>query len=338
MSDEHDRDAIIARRAILLAGALAAVHCAAPPSTSGTASSGSDATGRPKGSGSSSGSTSGEPASSDFKPLVLKPFADLLTTLPPISVPASLPDGLEKQALIGHENVVKAELAQLEAVWNAFPSCAASEPDCRVKYRELSEKARPLFDRHGGIGGGFGCGSYSGETGTLAARRGRANAFLLQLKTQVEDQFEALAKAQSPAGEQEWRKLLANAKVQPPMPCLSPCPMPEIMPLMMNVLFSEGSDKLEQTRDIEHAVNQWKGNRKPSRIIVRGHRGVAETTKGLALSRAKNVAAALEKAGVSKKDITVISLEDTLPVEHPNSPEKAQNQRVDFNLDPASPN
>ena len=335
MSDEQDRDAIIARRAILLAGALAAVHCAAPPSTSGTASSGNDTT-RPPASGSSSGSASSQPTS-EFKAPTLRPFSELLKSRPPLSVPASLPNGLEKSALAGHENTVKAELAQFEAVWDAFPACAASEPDCRVKYRELSEKARPLFDRHGPFGG-FNCGSYSGETGTLAARRARANAFLLKIQTQIEEQFEALAKAQTPAGEQEWRKLWANAKVQPPMPCLSPCPMPELMPLMMNVLFAEGSDKLEQTRDIEQAANQWKGNRKPSKIVVRGHRNASETTKGLALSRAKVVAAALEKAGVAKTDITVLSLEDTLPVEHAESPEKAQNQRVDFDLDPASPN
>ena len=41
---------------------------------------------------------------------------------------------------------------------------------------------------------------------------------------------------------------------------------------------------------------------------------------------------------MAKKDLSVISLEDTLPVEHADSPEKAQNQRVDFELEPASPN
>jgi outer membrane protein OmpA-like peptidoglycan-associated protein len=333
MSDEHDRDAIMARRAILLAGALAAVHCAAP-SPNGTGSSGNDGSGRPQSSGTSG--PSNQPPTSDFKPLALPPFSELLTGFPPTSVPASLPDGLAKYALVGHEHAVKAELAQYEAVWNAFPSCAASEPDCRAKYRELSEKAKPLFDRRG-IFGGFGCGSYAGETGTLNARKMRANVFLQKLQAQIEEQFEALAKAQSPSGEQEWRKLLAGAKVQPPMPCLSPCPMPEVSPLTMNVLFSEGSDKLDHTRDIELAVNLWKGNRKPAKIIVRGHRNSSESAK-LALARAKNVAAALEKAGVAKKDLVVISLEDTLPVEHADSPEKAQNQRVDFDLEPASPN
>lgn len=336
MSDEQDRDAIIARRAILLAGALAAVHCAAPTS-SGSGSSGNDATGRTSGSGASSGGGTEQPPSSNFKPLALPAFSELLKGFPPTSVPASLPEGLAKQALIGHERAVKAELAQYEAVWNAFPSCGASEPECRAKYRELSEKAKPLFDRQG-ILGGFGCGSYSGQTGTLTARKMRANVFLQKLQAQIEEQFEALAKAQSPSGEQEWRKLLAGAKVQPPMPCLSPCPMPEISPLTMNVLFSEGSDKLAQTPEIELAVNMWKGNRKPAKIIVRGHRNSSETTKDLALSRAKAVAAALEKAGVAKKDLSVISLEDTLPVEHEGSPEKAQNQRVDFELEPASPN
>jgi outer membrane protein OmpA-like peptidoglycan-associated protein len=68
--------------------------------------------------------------------------------------------------------------------------------------------------------------------------------------------------------------------------------------MLMNVLFTEGSDKLEHTRDIEQAANQWKGNRKPSGIVVRGHRNTSETTKDLALSRAKVVAAALEKLGV----------------------------------------
>lgn len=334
MSDAEDRDAIIARRAILLAGALAAVHCAAPPTTSGGSASSIDVTTKPPGTGAGSNEP---PNTTGFTPLALPPFADLLKTLPPLSVPASLPEGLEKQALLGHERAIKSELAEFEAIWTAFPSCAASEPDCRVKYRELAEKARPIFTRRGGFGG-FGCGSYSGETGTLAARRGRASTFLAGLQTKIEEQFEALAKAQSPSGEQEWRKLWANAKVQPPTPCLSPCPMPEIQPLYMNVAFKDGSSDIEHTRDIEQAANLWKGNRKPAKIIVRGHRDASETTKDLAMTRAKKVAAALEKFGVPKTEMRVISLEDTLPIELATSPDKGQNQRVDFDLDPGMPN
>lgn len=337
MSDDaFDRDAILARRAILLAGALAAVHCTTPAPTTGTSGT---ATSTATTDGTAPPSGSGTPNAGGFKPLVMRPFTELLKPLPPSGVPDGLPDGPEKRSLVAHEAFVKAELEEYETIWTSFPDCAASDPDCRAKYRLLADRARPMLLRGGGLGG-FGCGGYNaGDTGTLFVRRQRFNTFLLRLRTQIEDQFEALAKAQSPSGEQEWRKLWANAKVQPPMPCLSPCPMPELTAVTATVLFADGSATLdgEAQRAVENAAASFKGNRKPATLVVRGHRNPGETQSGLASARAKAVADALEKAGLAKKDLRVVALEDLLPVELATGSDAGLNRRVDFDLDPGAP-
>lgn len=240
---------------------------------------------------------------------------------------------LEKQQFEWLETQLTSEYEAVRAVYTGAPSCDAADPSCRATWREIGNKAKAMYDATRGpmVGG---CGSANGETASLLGRRNHHRQYLLRLIGEAEQHLTDTAAAFSAQGEQEWRKLMANAKQVPPMPCLSPCPMPEVRAILHSIPFAEGTsafasqDRAKAT--LKTLATDFKSNSKPARIVVRGHADASEPKPAeLALARAKAVAAELVAAGVDKASVETFSYGSELPIARGSS---GDNRRVDFEV------
>lgn len=250
---------------------------------------------------------------------------------PPFGVPSQL-TGLELANLKRSEESLQLRYKEVQAVWVAVPSCDPQDPACRPAWRAIGEGMKKLFDqtRHG-IGGFGGCGEPSGNSASVVARRNAHDRYTKALVDELETQLSAMAATMSPQGEQEWLRLLANAKVVPPMPCLSPCAMPEVSELYQSVSFARDAATLGDAKAVEGVATIFKGNRKASTIEVRGHAGKDEKDPAsLAKARAQAVADALIKAGVPKASVRVTSFGADYPVAREDENGGDSNHRVDF--------
>ncbi len=333
MPDPVDRDAILARRALFLTTALAAVHCAAPhdggvaPSASATATGSPTATATPS-------ATSARDA-----PPKLPPFAEVVSGAPPLGVPAGIKEA-EKQRLVYLEADVKRDLEALRLVWERAPSCDAAAPDCRPEWRELGAFAKALYEQTRAPFFG-GCGATAGETASLTARRAAHNRYVTELIARVEQHLTAVAASFSPQGEQEWLRLMANAKKPPPMPCLSPCAMPDVSAVLAHVPFARDQSALRKDDPtmkaaLEQALGVHKAQRKPAKLIVRGHADAGEKDAvELAKARAKGVAEHLISQGLAKDRVEWVGLGVDYPIERTDrGDDRPENRRVDFDVAP----
>lgn len=320
--DTSDLEAILARRALLVSTALAALSCSSPegPTTETPTSSTATATVT---------STTVATGSASKPPPAIASWDEALKAAPPRGIPASMTK-LEKQQFEWLENQLTSEYDAVKAVYTGAPGCDAADPDCRAAWREVGAKAKAMYDATRGSGVG-GCGSANGETASLMGRRNQHRQYLLKLIGDAEQHLTDTAASFSPQGEQEWRKLLANAKQVPPMPCLSPCPMPDVRIIWNSIPFAEGSSALAAQDPAKATLKQlatdFKTNQKPARLIVRGHADPSEPKpQELALARAKAVAAELVAAGMDKASIEIFSYGSDLPI----SRTSGDNRRVDF--------
>ncbi|NUP09489.1 MAG: OmpA family protein [Polyangiaceae bacterium] len=332
MSDarDSDLDAILARRAMLISTALAALSCGSGGEGSPSVHPTGSTTDRPAVTATASASQSAR-----VPPAALRSWDEVLRDAPPRGIPASV-KGAEAQQLEWLERGLSSEYDTVKGVWTGAPDCDAASPDCRSKWREVGKLAKAMYDQtRGPIVAG--CGGAGGETATVIGRRAAHRRYVQKLITEAEEHLTAVAASFSPQGEQEWRKILANAKQPPPMPCLSPCAMPDVSTIVQSIAFAKDardvrSDDAAVTAAIQAIVATFKANRAPSKIVVRGHADAGEKDPAeLATARAKSVVALLLKAGLPKDSVTSVGLGADLPVER--SDEKgnaAANQRVDF--------
>lgn len=326
--DPSDRDAIIARRALLLSTALAALSCSssgegtAPPDPPGIA-------------GTSQPSTTTKVR----LPAPLPPWAEIAAKIPPRTVPASV-DAKERQRLESIEKESETKYQALQALWTSVPSCDPTQPPCRPAWQTASERLKALLDvmRDPLIAP---CDTESGRTATVIGRRNAHSQYIQSLMLQFKEHLRATATAFGPLAEQQWQKLEADALKPPPMPCLSPCPLPEVQSILDTFLFAknvatlDGNDPMVKLR-IETIVKLFQSNRAKSKIVVRGH---AEATEDnpveLAAQRAKSVTELLVLAGVSKGLAVTKSFGADLPLAHPTEADVlSENRRVDFETVP----
>lgn len=335
--DAGDREAILARRAALLSTALAAFACSSPrdpttePSGTGVATSTATVVATTE--------TSAKPKGQ--LPPPLRAWSDVLAKAPPRGIPPNA-SAAERRMLEYQEQALTGDYDVIKAVWEKIPACDAADPGCRPTWREEGERAKAMFDGlRMGPGGFGGCGGAQGETATLTQRAAAHRRYLETLMQEVEAHLTATAEAYSAQGNQEWQKILSNAKKPPPMPCLSPCAMPEVQQLLQSVSFAKGDATLKPTEAatksmLEAVVGGYKGNRGKSKIVVRGHASPDEPKPAeLAQARAKAVADWLIGAGIPKDRIEVKSYGADAPVERNDDEARASlNRRVDFEAVP----
>lgn len=333
--DSSDRDAILARRAIFLSTALAALHCSSPrdPATKPTSTYVvTDATSTSAATTSATARTSVRPASP------LPAWSEILRLAPPRDLPQNT-SANEKRELEYLEQALSLRYAAVKDVWEHVPDCDAADPGCRPRWREVGDKMKALFDATRGpmVGG---CGGARGFTGTVSGRDRAHRLYVADLMRRIEERLTEVAAGFSAGGEQEWRKLLANAKEPPPMPCLSPCMVPEVQELSQAILFDKNASTLREDATVksllEGVAATYKANRKPSSIEVRGHADPGETNpQELAKARAATVAKWLEKAGVPRAQLREKSFAADAPVDRSDKEDTAaQNRRVDFEAVP----
>lgn len=279
-------------------------------------------------------------------PPPLRPWSEVLAKAPPRGIPASATPS-ERQTFERQEQALTADYDVVKAFWEEVPACDAADSGCRASWRDAGQRAKAVFDAtRSGPGGFGGCGGAQGETATLNQRAAAHNRYIQALIDEAEAHFTATAAAYSPQGDQEWRKILANAKQPPPMPCLSPCAMPEVAQLLQSVSFAKGDASLKPAdpsvkSTLESVVGTYKSNRGKSKIIVRGHASADEPKPAeLATARAKAVTDWLVGAGIPKDRIQTKSYGADAPVDRNDDESKASlNRRVDFEAvaDPKPP-
>ncbi len=328
--DSSDRDAILARRAALLSTALAAFSCSSPrdPATEPSVNATTTVTAT-----STAAATSTATARTNT-PAPLRPWSEVMAAAPPRGAPPGA-SAQEKQSFEWLEQRLTNDYDTIKAMWEKPPACDAADPDCRPAWREAGTRAQTMFQttRPPSIGG---CGGASGETATLVGRRQAHNRYIAKLVEEIEAHYGAIAASFSAQGEQEWLKVLANAKKPPPMPCLSPCAMPEVSALLQAVAFAKDDAKLNATDPatkmaLESVVASYKGNRGKSKIVVRGHASADEAKPAeIAAARAKAVATWLVGAGIPKDRVETKAYGVDAPLERQDGPAAGQNRRVDF--------
>lgn len=326
--DDFDGDSIRARRALLISTALAALHCGGPgdgaiPSATETQTA----------SASVSSSAQTPPASASTPPVAapLRPWADVLAAAPPRGVPAAVA-GDEKRFLEGVEAELTARYEVVRVVWESTPACDPGQAACRPQWRELGAKFKTMYQSER-LPRGAMCGGPSFGSGAVAARQREHARYLSKLVDEIDAHLQATADSYSPMSAQEWLKQAANAKEQPPMPCLS-CAMPELLEISETVPFTKDSSALPAPASLTSIVDTFKLTRVPAKIVVRGHADAKESkTAELAKARAAAVASWLEKNGIAKDRIEVKSFDATWPIGRSETEAGANlNQRVDFEV------
>lgn len=324
-SEDPDRAAILARRAMFLTTALAALGCTAPGT--GPARTPGDAP---------AVSTPTEPAE-PAEPAVAAPqdsarpppraYADLEKLAPPRTVSDRLPAD-EKAELTELAAGLATAYARLARAYEATPTaCSPDDPKCEPTWASVVDDLRvvreAVEDPLCGMGGS------AGKLQRFAAHQ----RFLRAQADAIEAELAAAAK--------RWRaegKWTAWAQViSPPQPCLKcAMPTPRVVPAPYShdtplaIGFADGAaadpdaDAVQQLKaalDAEPAL----------KVVLRGHADPAEKDPdALALARAQAVQASLVALGVQASRLAVKSFGADLPIGPLATPEgRALNRRVD---------
>jgi outer membrane protein OmpA-like peptidoglycan-associated protein len=141
---EHDRDAILSRRALLVATAVAGLRCSSPRDRARPVSG---AVPEPSVTG-IAGVSSVAPAPSSADPIAVPPtkwipWSEVMTHAPPLDPPtSSLVSKRETEALRELSHRWKSRYAALGEAWDAFPAaCGVSE--CPERWASVEATARP---------------------------------------------------------------------------------------------------------------------------------------------------------------------------------------------------
>jgi outer membrane protein OmpA-like peptidoglycan-associated protein len=318
---DHDRDAILARRALFISAALAGFACTsqAPPSEPEPQVQ----------------SDTPSPATTevDGKPIAgpidgKRPaWTEVMAAAPPLDVPPGLAEA--DHALMQNLAVnLQATYAQLEQIWNTLPACPPSQAAC-VDWANTIHAISVVQDD----GGESLCGDPPEITNTYLERRNVHRRYIGQLAQLLLADLDAAAQAHTDAADvAAWTSLREGSDEPRPMPCLS-CVAPQAWPVVEVVQFAAGQDTLaaDHAGVVANVVSTQQTNRK-AKLVVRGHADPSEADPdALGRRRAEAVAAELIKRGVDKKQIEIRSYGATLPITRdPN--QAALNQRVDFQV------
>lgn len=314
---DHDREAILARRALFISAALAGLGC-----------------------------TTHEPASEpepdpvvDQQPVVppeqpgqplagpgdgKRPsWAEVMAGAPPLDVP----EGLTKQdqELLTHlGDDVRRRYEMIEKIWTTLPSCQPSAADCEGWAAAVRTIAEAEED-YGPL-----CG-YSPEVNYTFVERKRAHlAYVNEVAALLLADLDALALALH--DQTAWEQQRAGLDEALPRPCLS-CARPSAFPVLDAVGFDAGQGTLTTKQDyVLDGVVRTHANNGKALLIVRGHADASEAEADtLARERAEAVAKALIGRGIKKGDIEVRSYGTKLPIRRESS---EFNRRVDFEVVP----
>lgn len=232
------------------------------------------------------------------------------------------------------ESLLDERYRTLEEGWRSIPTCDPHDPSCRDAWRAAGDRMKKLQDlTRASITGG--CGGLTGQTATIVARRDAHQRSVAELLSQLEAHLSAVAASMSALGEQDWQRLLSNAKIVPPMPCLSPCMRPELSDLLLSIGFAKDASQLDDPLKTLDRVKASVGpNFASARIVVRGHASSDEAKPDeLARARSQVVFDALVKAGVPKSQLVLESFGTTYAATR----EPEGNRRVDFSVEATSP-
>lgn len=340
--DSVDREAILARRALFLSSALAALSCspASPSGTSTTPTVKVTSVPTPNTGGATvpTGTSTGPDVDRQPPKVAQKPWEEVVAAAPPRTVSTKLSKG-EQEELNQLNTWLDKAYASVREIWAANPGCDPAKPDCRDGWRALGEKTR-IANEHAGTFSRALCGPSDTNPPTYSLRLARHRAFLGQLLADAVEHKNQIAASYSAQGEQEWRKIAANATTPPPMPCLS-CAPPQVYPIGAFVSFADGSDALD-TNDpkVQSALTALKDGigRQPNtaqgKVRVRGHADPKERdVDRVALGRAKAVVAWLGKNGVDPKRLEAVGIGAEATIANGATAEgAAANRRVDIEL------
>lgn len=315
---DHDRDAILARRALFISTALAGLACTTheppeqpDPQTQQHAVAPREVEGDPV------QPTDGTRPS----------WSEIMAAVPPLEVPKGLSKN-ETDLLTGLESSMRQRYAELEKVWTTLPGCAPSQADCEAWAASVNAVMSTQIDW------GALCG-YSPEiTSSYLEREGAHEAYLRQIGDLLLADLDAAAKAHTAAADvTAWNDLRASIMLGQPQPCLS-CMAPTAEPVLERVAFEDGQAALaaDVNADVLARVVKIHENNRKARLIVRGHADPSEPDPdGLAKRRAETVATELIQLGVRKAELDVRSYGASLPLTR-DAAQAERNRRVDFEV------
>lgn len=323
MSD-HDRDAILARRALFISTALAGLACTTheppdqptPQPQHTVAPSEVEADPDPN--------PDPAPPSDGTRPS----WSQIMADAPPLEVPQGL-TASETDLLTILEANMRGRFAELEKIWTTLPDCAPSQADCEawakaVEVIMVAQRAPSDL-----------CGHSPETTSTFLERERLHVAYLQQVGSLLLADLDAAAKAHTAAADvTAWADLRDTTMRAPPQPCLR-CMNPTAKPVLEHVSFEAGQAALPATvqADVLARVAEIHGRNPKTRLLVRGHADPSEPDPdGLAKRRAEAVAAVLIQLGVRKAEIEVRGYGAKLPLTR-DAAQAEQNRRVDFEVE-----
>lgn len=319
--DDWDRERILARRALFVTTAVAALGCSSQGGQSTPTSATTETSSR-----TSATATATATATAGTMPATKRrPWADVEKTTPPLSVGPSVPAS-EKEELESLAKRLGPHYAAVAKAWAAAPpSCAPK--DCKDEWQAAAEailEARDAVDEPGP------CGEWGGIG--LRQRRREQREHILAITKELED---ALADASLAYGDAtSWSRMVVRPPE--PQPCLKCAPgqSPGILDngrwgAPLGVGFADGKAELEKEALEALAKVKLEGE---EAVIIRGHADPTEPDPtALAKKRAEAVRAQLIKNGINANLLTVLSIGSDLPIAASVDEEhKKRNRRVDF--------
>lgn len=319
---DHDRDAILARRALFITTALAGLACTThePPEQPDP---------RPEQHVVAPIEVEDNPVREQPSDGARPSWSELMAAAPPLDVPAGL-SKREAELLSGLESHVRSKYAELEKVWTALPGCAPSQADCEGWTKSVEAILMTQSDT------GPLCGYSPEVTSTFIERERAHDAYLQRIGELLLADLDAAAQAHTAAADVgAWTDLRAGVMQGQPRPCLS-CVRPVAQAVTERVSFDDGQAALavDATSDVLRHVVEIHRDNGNARLIVRGHADPSEPDPdGLAKRRAEAVAAELIGLGVRKAELDVRSYGAKLLLTR-DAAQAEQNRRVDFEVVP----
>jgi outer membrane protein OmpA-like peptidoglycan-associated protein len=315
-----DRERILARRALFVTTAMAALGCSSQSTSNGAPTSATTETSAPAVTASATASTS-----AGVEPAKLRPWAEVEKNQPPLSVGPLVPAD-EKAELDALSAKLTPAYAALRKAWEAPPAC--SPKDCTAQWQDAAKaihEARDAVDEPGP------CGRW----GRSVAIRQRSVEHMRHIATLTKELETALGDAAMKAGDAtSWPKMVVLPP--PPQVCLK-CAPPQPSAVLdggqwgspIEVAFDAGVATL--SKDAEEALAKVPRDAQGV-IVVRGHADPTEPEPAkLAKARAEAARDWLVKNGVKANKLTVLSVASDLPLASSSTDEgKQRNRRVDF--------
>lgn len=306
---KNPRDIIIARRALFVSTAVAALSCTPKESVD-----------KPT----SATNTSTTPTAQPEPAKPPRPWGAVMKEAPPLAIPKTAADR-ERQQLEALTTSMKERYGLVRAVWTATPGCDPAAKTCD-DWNELQSKLEKLYRAiDNGMPGG--CEGLYGTTASVVQRRQAHWQFMRARITEIEEHLAELAKGYGKAARKKWRRQLEKAKEPPPRPCLSPCAMPDVTDIVVAVPFGDNSAELDDAAKapLNRVLSAQKRHAGKAKLVVRGHADASEKDpSGLATARAKAVRDWLVAEGISAAELSVASFGADYPV--------GKDRRVDFEV------